>query len=106
MTTTISTAVLKNIRSENATTGIAVASLIMAEANRREHLAGGVQSIQWDRDRGIGVLVDDEGQMLHLSNALDLPSDVSKTRMGALGTGLGRTGTFAGYKVTVWYVEI
>lgn len=104
--TELSEAVLKNVAKENATSGMAVANLIMAEANRREHLAGGVSSVQWDRERGIGVLVDDLGQMEHLANALSLPKTIRTHRMGALGTGLGRDGVFAGYRVIIWTVEV
>lgn len=99
-------AILKNVKTENATSGVAVAGVIMAEANRRQHLAGGVASVQWDRERGIGVLVDDLGQMEHLANALSLPKAIRTHRMGALGTGLGRDGVFAGYRVIVWTVEV
>jgi hypothetical protein len=104
----LSEAILKNVQSENAVSGMAVANLIMAEANRREHLAGGVQSIQWERSRGIGVLVDDAGQMLHLSNALSLTTPMMPRRLdgGKQGVGRGRTGLFAGHQVTIWYVEI
>lgn len=104
----LSAAVLKNVETEDATSGLAVASLIMAEANRREHLAGGVQSIQWDRKRGIGVLVDDAGQMIHLANALSLTVSMVPRALdgGRRGVGRGRTGTFAGHTVTVWYVEV
>lgn len=102
----LSEAILKNVAREDASTGMAVASLIMAEANRREHLAGGVKSIQWDRERGIGVLVDDLGQAEHLANALSLPKTIRTHKMGPLGTGLGRDGVFAGYRVTVWTVEV
>ena len=105
-TSTLSEAILKNIDASNATTGVAVASLIMAEANRREHLAGHVASIQWDRSRGIGVLVDDAGHRQHLANALALnPSIIKISNTGGLGTGYGRMGTFTGYAVTVWNVE-
>jgi hypothetical protein len=110
MTTTLATAVLRNIDTENATSGVAVAALIMAEANRREHLNGGVESIAWNRTEGIGVLVDDEGQMIHLSNALGLDLVVGKVKNynsgGTPGNGFGRRGTFAGYRVTVWYIEV
>lgn len=100
-------AVLKNVQTEDANTGLAVAHLIMAEANRREHLAGGVASVQWDRGRGIGVLVDDAGQMRHLAHALSLSTDMLPRKIdgGHQGTGRGKTGTFAGYQVTIWYVE-
>jgi hypothetical protein len=109
MTTTLADAVLKNVKSENATSGVAVAGLIMAEANRREHLAGGVKSVEWNRENGIGVLVDDEGQMEHLSNALSLPRSVRTVKnynSGTPGHGLGRSGVFAGYNVIVWYIEV
>jgi hypothetical protein len=107
-TSTLHEAILKNVASENATSGIAVANLIMSEANRREHLAGGVQSIQWDRSRGVGVLVDDRGQMIHLANALSLSIHMKPRSIdsGKQGVGYGRTGMFAGHLVTVWYVEI
>jgi hypothetical protein len=107
-TSTLHTAVLKNVAVQNATSGVAVANLIMSEANRREHLAGGVQSIQWDRANGIGVLVDAEGQMIHLANALSLTVRMVPRKIdgGRLGIGHGRTGELAGHKVTVWYVEI
>jgi hypothetical protein len=107
-TSTLSTAVLKNVAAENATSGLAVASLIMAEANRRQHLAGGVQSVQWERSRGIGVLVDNAGQMAHLANALSLTDHMQPRPIngGREGVGYGRTGTFAGHAVTVWYVEV
>jgi hypothetical protein len=107
-TSTLSTTILKNVSTENATSGIAVAALIMAEANRRQHLAGGVQSIQWDRANGVGVLVDDEGQMIHLANALSLTVRMVPRKIdgGKQGVGHGRTGEFAGHLVTVWYVEI
>lgn len=105
---TLSEAVLKNVQAENASSGMAVANLIMAEANRREHLAGGVASIQWDRKRGIGVLVDDAGQMIHLANALSLTTQMLPRRIdgGKAGVGRGRTGQFAGHTVTVWYVDV
>jgi len=107
MTSTLATAILKNIDAENATTGVAVMALIMAEANRREHLAGAVQSVQWDRTRGIGVLVDDAGHRQHLANALSLgvPKDIFQVTMRGLGHGEGRQGVFAGFHVTVWNME-
>lgn len=110
MTSTLAEAVLKNIDTENATSGVAVAGLIMAEANRREHLNGGVESIAWNRTEGIGVLVDDEGQMIHLSNTLGLNTCTERVKNynsgGRPGNGYGRSGVFAGYRVTVWYIEI
>jgi len=110
MTSTLAEAILKNVDTENATSGVAVAGLIMAEANRREHLAGGVQSVAWNRTEGIGVLVDDEGQMEHLSHALGLNVVLEKVKNynagGQPGNGYGRRGTFGGYRVTVWYIEV
>jgi len=110
MTSTLADAVLKNIENDNVNSGVAVAALIMAEANRREHLNGGVQSVEVNRERGIGVLVDDEGQMEHLSHALSLDTDTKRVKNynagGTPGTGWGRTGAFAGFHVTVWYIEV
>jgi hypothetical protein len=107
-TSTLHEAILKNVKADNATSGAAVANLIMSEANRREHLAGGVQSFQWERSRGIGILVDHVDQMLHLANALSLTVHMKPRPIdgGRQGVGYGRTGMFAGHLVTVWYVEI
>jgi hypothetical protein len=104
MTTTLAEAILKNVQTSDATSGVAVAGLIMAEANRREHLAGGVQSVMWDRESGIIVQVDNAGQRQHLANAIDLPKAVTPFRGGAL-RGDARTGVFAGYRVVIWNLE-
>lgn len=107
----LSETVLKNIETQDANTGMAVANLIMAQVNadrRRLHLAGGVQSVQWDRQRGIGLLMNDAGQMIHLANLLSLTATMVPRAIdgGRRGVGRGRTGTFAGHTVTVWYVEV
>lgn len=108
---TLSQAILKNIDTRNVNTGMGVTNLIVNMVNedrRRAHLAGGVKGFAWDRDSGIGLLMDDAGQMIHLANALSLTEHMKPRPIdgGRLGTGYGRTGIFAGFTVTVWYVEI
>jgi len=108
--TTLAEAILKNIDTTDGDAGLAVAAVIMREANRRPHFAGGgVQGAGWDRHRGIGVQVQDEGQMIHLANALSLHVETEKVKgynSGQPGIGWGRKGSFAGFDVTIWYIEI
>lgn len=105
MTTTLATAILKNIDTTNAPSGLNVASLIATESERREHLRGHIVSAQWDRDRGIGILVDDAGHRQHLANALGFDPEITRYQT-QFGTGFARTSNdFAGYKVTIWNLE-
>lgn len=96
---------LKNVDPNRITSGMAVASLIAAEAERREDIK--VQSVQYDRDRGIGVLVEDAGDRQHLAAALGLNTRGRTTtfRVSGIGVGEGRSGEMLGYKVTVWNLE-
>lgn len=98
---------MKNVETQNASSGLAVATLIMAEANRREHLNGAISSVQWDREMGIGIKVDDFGHVQHLANALDIDPDVRDIYMPAgMGDGRGRIGTYAGFKIVIWTIEL
>lgn len=90
----------------NVATGTAVMSLIVAEASRRPHLAEAITSIQYDTERGVGVLMVDAGTRQHLANALGFAKDVFEGRHRPEGQPLMRTGMMAGVEVNIWNVEI
>lgn len=110
--TTLSTAVLKNVDTRSIGTGLALANVIVQEAERDRasgtHLKGKIQSVQYDRDRGIGILVVDEGARQHLAAALgfNVKGRPVSYRLAGVGAGKGRTGTMNGYPVTIWNVEV
>lgn len=112
MTTTLAEAVLKNVDSRSIGTGLAVAQVIVQEAERDRrsgtHLKGKIQSVQYDRDRGIGILVVDEGARQHLAAALGFNTRGRPVnfRLNGIGAGRGRTGEMFGYQVTIWNVEV
>lgn len=112
MTTTLAEAVLKNVDSRSIGTGLAVAQVIVQEAERDRqsgtHLKGAIQSVSYDRDRGIGILVNSEGARQHLAAALGFNTKGRPVnyRTNGLGTGKGRTGEMLGYQVTIWNVEV
>ncbi len=89
----------------NVATGTAVMSLIVAEASRRPHLAEAITSIQYDTERGVGVLVTDAGTRQHLANALGFHSQTEDYRLPRIGTGIARRGQMAGVLVTIWNIE-
>src|SRR6187549_3686542 len=101
---TLHEGILKNIDTSNPQTGQALADLILAEANRREHLHGAVRQANWDPTWGIVILVEDAGHRQHLANAIDLPPETFSYRTGML-RGTGREGEFHGYKVTIWNLD-
>jgi hypothetical protein len=103
--TSTSIASVKNADTTSPVTGIAVTNLIVAEAARRVHLADGILSAQWDRERGIGLLMADAGQRQHLANALDFDKTVETFYVRSIGTGLSRSGTMFGFTVTIWNLE-
>lgn len=108
MTKTISTlhaGILKNVEAENPQTGQAMADLIVAEANRREHLDGSIESATWHPDFGISILVQDASRRQHLANVIDLPARVTRYRSGVL-SGEARVGVFLGYRVTIWNLDL
>lgn len=108
MTKTMSTiheGILKNVNAETSLTGQALANLILAEANRREHLSGAVKSATWDPQFGVTVLVDNAGHREHLANAIGLPRKTTRYRSGAL-IGEARVGNFMGYRTVVWNLEL
>jgi hypothetical protein len=89
----------------NVATGTAVMSLIVAEATRRPHLAEAILSIQYDIERGVGVLVIDAGARQHLANVLGFASHTTDYRLRNVGTGIARDGEMAGVQVIVWNIE-
>ena len=107
-TSTLHDAVLKNVAADSISTGLAVANVIVAEAERRPDLKGKIQSVQYDRTRGIGVLVVGEGDRQHLANALGFNTRGRPTRysVGSVGVGYGRKGKMLGFDVTIWNVEV
>jgi hypothetical protein len=96
---------LVNADPANVGTGAAVMSLIVAEATRRPHLAEAIESIQYDVNRGVGVLVNDAGARQHLANALGFEGRTFDFRLHGVGTGISRGGVMAGVQVTVWNIE-
>jgi hypothetical protein len=89
----------------NAVTGTAVMSVIVAEAARRPHLKDSIHSIQFEKDRGIGVLVIDAGAREHLANVYGFAPDLIQYNLRGAGMGYARQGEMAGVQVTIWNVE-
>lgn len=105
-TSTLHQAVLKNVQTRNIGTGLALANIIVSEAERRTDMEGKIQSAQYDRDRGIGILVKDEGTRQHLANALGFNTKGRPSQYKVNGsTGYGRKGQMFGYDVTIWNVD-
>lgn len=106
---TVSIARGVNVDTSDISIGQAVVNFIVAQATssrRAAHLEKKIQSTQFDRDRGVGILVDDAGAREHLANALKFDRNVMKLARGSWGTGFGRTGTILDVKVTIWNVEV
>ena len=109
---TLASAILKNVDTRSIGTGLAIANVIVQEAERDRssgtHLRGKIQSVSYDRDRGIGILVDDEGARQHLAAALgfNIKGRPVNYRLAGIGNGRGRTGEMHGFQVTIWNVEV
>lgn len=105
----INTASAVNVDPSDIATGQSVVNFIVAQATaarRARHLERKIQSIQFDREKGVGVLVDDDGARQHLANALKFDPKVTKLRPRREGTPYCRTGTIFGIEVTIWNVEV
>ncbi len=102
---TYASGTIVNADGTNAASGAAIIATVVAEAPRRTHLVDGIVSVQWDRERGVGILVDNAGQRQHLANALKFDPAVWAINMRALGQGYARGGTLLGHDVTIWNVE-
>jgi hypothetical protein len=110
MTTTTSTAAVTTIVNPNPASvalGVAVQNLILASVVDRPHLRDGITDINWNVERGVGVLVKDGGIRQHLANAVKVggPKDVSEFAVRGIGTGYAREGELLGVKVTIWNIE-
>jgi hypothetical protein len=89
----------------NILTGVSIQLAIVSEAQRRPHLMDGISTVQWNRDNGVSVLVNDAGIRQHLANALGFEPKVEEYGIRELGTGFARTGEMAGVPVMIWNVE-
>lgn len=109
--TTQSTASVTTIVNPNPASvalGVAVQSLILASIVDRPHLRDGITDINWNNERGVGVLVTDAGVRQHLANAVRVgsPKDKpTKYNVHGIGTGYAREGELLGVKVTIWNIE-
>lgn len=108
MTTTLHDAVLKNVDTRSIATGLAVANVIVAEAERREHLEGKILSVQYERERGIGILVSNAGERQHLAAALGFNTRgrTKQYKVSGIGVGEAREGQMLGYTVSIWNLEV
>jgi hypothetical protein len=110
MTTTTSVAAVSTIVNPNPQSvalGVAVQNVILAQIVDRPHLQNGIQTIQYDQDNGVSLLVKDGGIRQHLANALRLggPKDVERTVVPGTGiVGYAREGKILGVVVRVWSV--
>lgn len=95
---------LVNPDAESLTIGIAVMSMISAQAANRHPLAKAITSIQWDEGRGVGVLVRDAGARQHLAACLGFEKTITQHRT-QFGMGAKRQGHMLGIPVTVWNIE-
>lgn len=112
MTTKTNSPVVRSIYQVNpepadVVSGAALLTYIVSVAARREHLRDSVLSIQFDRVRGIGILVKDAGSREHLANALGMPRDAGsyKENRTNVGTGMARVGTIECVEVWIWNLE-
>jgi hypothetical protein len=102
-----SSATIKNIDTTQVATGSAVVSLIVAEATRREGLAGGLRSVQWDREWGVAILVDDAGHRQHLANVFGFDKAIKRVALASpASVGRARTGMMFDIPVTIWNLEV
>lgn len=99
--TEISTITLKNA---SVDTSAAVIDLVLAEINRRPHLKNGLVDLRVQGRNALHIQVKDEGVMLHVANALSLPTAIEQV-MRLIGKAYGRTGKVGTVDVTVWYIE-
>lgn len=110
MTTTTSTASVTTIVNPNPASvalGVATMSLILAMIVDRPHLRDAILSIQFDVERGVGILVKDAGTRQHLANTVRLGHrmDVEEFAVKGIGKGFARTGEINGQDVTIWNIE-
>jgi hypothetical protein len=109
MTSTVHTATAVNVDPSDISTGKMVTDFIMAAvmADRRAaHLRKGVESMQFHRKYGVGVLCTDSGVRNHLANALHFaakPINGSRTREGLP---VVIEGEIFGVTVKIWNYEI
>lgn len=108
--TTTSTASVTTIVNPNPASialGVAVQNLILASIVDRPHLRDGITDINWNVERGVGVLVKDGGIRQHLANAVKVGGvkDVTEFAVRGIGTGYAREGELLGVKVTIWNIE-
>jgi hypothetical protein len=87
--------------------GAALVTYIVAVAAKRDHLRTAITSVQFDAERGIGILVQDAGQREHLANALGFERSewARETYRSNVGTGSARLGTIEGVEVRIWNLE-
>lgn len=110
MTTTTSTAAVTTIVNPNPQSvalGVAVLSLIMAQTVDRPHLQSAIQTVQFDKDNGVSLLMKDGGTRQHLANALRLggPKDVERFPVPGIGNAFSRSGEIHGVFVRIWSVN-
>lgn len=109
MTTTSTAAVttIVNPNPQSVALGVAVQNVILAQIVDRPHLQNGIQTIQYDQDNGVSLLVKDGGIRQHLANTLRLggPKDVVKYPVPGVGVGYAREGEILGVIVRVWSVN-
>jgi hypothetical protein len=106
-TSTASVTTIVNPNPASVALGVTVQSLILAMIVDRPHLRDGITDINYNVERGVGVLVKDAGIRQHLANTVKVgePKDVTEYKVAGLGTGYAREGELLGVKVTIWNLE-
>jgi hypothetical protein len=96
---------LKNVDPTNPTRAMAAMNAAGVEITSRVNLTDKMVSIQWDKERGIGILMADIGARNHAANALNLTDDVAPIVVPKIGKGYARAGMWMGIPTVVWVLE-
>jgi hypothetical protein len=99
------TTTLKNVDRTDITTGLGVLALVIASAQRRDHLANSIESYAWNKDLGFAFEVRAAEHREHLANALGLYRPVVKVDLMHRIAGLDVDHLPVGASVRIGIVE-